>query len=221
MTSTTFAARLRALDSCAISDALDSAGLPPAVAGLAPLSVARRIAGRVVTVKLGPDKPVGRSVRHLGTAAIESAEPGDVIVLEHSSGIECAGWGGVLSAGAQLRSVAGVVIDGPARDIDEARELDFPVFGRAAVARTARGRVYEQAYNGPIEIAGVPVQPGDFVLADSTGVVFVPKAHADKVIGRAERIAAKERLMVEALRRGDAITAVVGRDYEDMLDELD
>jgi regulator of RNase E activity RraA len=216
-----FADRLSALDSCAISDALDSAGLPPAVTGLAPLSVARRIAGRVVTVKLGPDKPIAGSVRHLGTAAIEAAEPGDVIVLEHSSGVECAGWGGVLSAGAQLMQVAGVVIDGPARDIDEARELDFPVYGRTAVARTARGRVYEQAYDCPIEIAGVRVEPGDFVLADSTGVVFVPADRVEDIVTRAERIAAKERLMVEALRRGERITDVVGRDYEVMLEELD
>lgn len=213
--------RLRALDSCAVSDALDSAGLPAAVYGLVPLSVTQPIAGRIVTVRLGPEKPAGGSTRHLGTAAIEAAEAGDVIVLAHSSGVECAGWGGVLSAGAQLRAVAGVVIDGPARDIDEARELGFPVYGRSANARTARGRVYELDYQCPIEIAGVRVEPGDYVLADSTGVAFVPSAEAENVIARSERIAAKERLMLKALSRGEPITAVVGRNYEDMLDELD
>lgn len=213
--------RLLALDSCALSDALDSAGLPCAVPGLVPLSIAERIAGRAVTVKLGPEKPAEAGARHLGTAAIESAQPGDVIVVEHSSGVACAGWGGVLSAGARIRALSGVVIDGPARDIDEARELGFPIYGRSADARTARGRVYEQGYQCPIEIAGVHVEPGDFVLADSTGVVFVPKSRLEDILGRAERIAAKERLMVEALRRGEPITAVVGRDYEDMLDELD
>ncbi len=216
-----FAARLAALDSCAVSDALDSLGLPPAVAGLAPVSVRRRIAGPAVTVKLGPEKPVRAPVRHLGTAAIEAARAGDVVVIEHTSGIGCAGWGGVLSTGASLRGIAGVVIDGPARDLDEAAALEFPVYARSADARTARGRVYEQDFACPVTLGGVHVAPGDFVLADSTGVVFVPAQRAAEVLRRAERIAARERLMVEALRRGERITEVVGRDYEDMLDSLD
>jgi len=214
-------ARLLGLDTCAVSDALDSLGLPPAVAGLAPLTVHRRLAGVAVTVKLGPDVPPSGSARHLGTAAIEAAGPGDVIVIEHARDASCAGWGGVLSTGAQINGVAGVVINGPARDIDEAVALGFPIFGSAACARTARGRVYEQSYNEPVLIGDVAVAPGDFVLADSSGVVFVPRARAAEVIGRAERIAQREQLMVEALKRGDPITSVVGRDYEEMLDSLD
>jgi regulator of RNase E activity RraA len=219
MTST-LPARLAALDSCAISDALDSLDLPPAVVGLAPLSVTERIAGPVITVKLAPGKPPGGSARHLGTAAIEAAAPGDIIVLEHASGAECAGWGGVLSAGAQVNGVAGVIIDGPARDIDEARALQFPVYGRSVTALTARGRAYEQDFNCPVMIGNVPVAPGDFALADSSGVVFIPRNRLEDVLRRAERIAERERLMVHALRKGDRITAVVGRDYEDMLDKL-
>ena len=214
-------ARLRALDSCAISDALDSLGLPPAVTGLAPLSAPTRIAGPTVTVRLAPGKPAGGSVRHLGTAAIETAHAGDIVVIEHCSGVECAGWGGVLSVGAQVRGIAGVIIDGPARDIDEARELGFPVYGRSATSRTARGRVFEQDFDCPVTIADVVVEPGDIALADASGVVFVPRARLHDVLRRAERIAERERLMVEALRRGDPITEVVGRDYEDMLDALD
>ena len=214
-------ARLLAVDSCAVSDALDSLGLAPAVIGLSPLTVKRRIAGPAVTVKLGPEAPSRGSARHLGTAAIEAARPGDVIVIEHSSGIQCAGWGGVLSSGAQLAGVVAVVIDGPARDIDEARALQFPVFGRQANARTARGRVYEQDFNCPVEIGEVTVEPGDITLADSSGVVFVPGGRLAEVVRRAERIAEKERLMVAALRKGERITEVVGRDYETMLDKLD
>jgi 4-hydroxy-4-methyl-2-oxoglutarate aldolase len=213
--------RLAALDCCAVSDALDSLGLPSAAMGLIPLSVRARISGPVVTVKLGPEPPAGASRRHLGTAAIEAAQPGDVIVIEHSSGVECAGWGGVLSAGAQVNGIAGVIIDGPARDIDEARALDFPVYATAAHARTARGRVYEQAFNCELDIAGITVHPGDYAIADSSGVAFVPRERLEEVVARAERIAARERLMVEALRRGERITEVVGRDYEDMLDSLD
>jgi 4-hydroxy-4-methyl-2-oxoglutarate aldolase len=214
-------ARLAALDSCAVSDALDSLGLPPAVVGLVPATVAQRIAGPVVTVKLVAGKPAGGSARHLGTAAIEAACPGDIIVIEHSSGVQCAGWGGVLSAGALVKGVAGVIIDGPTRDVDEARSLGFPIYARGALARTARGRAYEQDFNCEITIGDVRVMPGDVALADSSGVVFVPVARVDEIVRRAERVAERERLMVQALRAGDRITEVVGRDYEDMLDKLD
>jgi 4-hydroxy-4-methyl-2-oxoglutarate aldolase len=213
--------RLMRLDSCAISDALDSAGLPPAVVGLSPLTGRHKVAGTALTVRLGPKQPSGPSTRHLGTAAIDAAVGGEIIVVEHSSGVECAGWGGVLSAGAQIKGVRGVVIDGPARDIDEASELSFPVFGRYAIARTARGRVWEQAYNEPVTIGSVTVKPGDWVLADSSGIVFIQPAHLDDILIRAERIMRREGLMVEALRSGDRITDVVGRDYEDMLEKLD
>ena len=213
-------ARLRTLDSCAVADALDSLGLPPAVSGLTPLSVPKRIVGSTVTVKLVPGTPPGGSARHLGTAAIETANAGDIIVVEHSSGVECAGWGGVLSVGAGLRGIAGVIIDGPARDIEQARETEFPVYGRSATSRTARGRVLEQDFNCEVTIGDVVVMPGDLALADSSGVVFIPRARLGEVVRRAERIAERERLMVEALRKGDPITEVVGRDYEDMLDKL-
>jgi 4-hydroxy-4-methyl-2-oxoglutarate aldolase len=213
-------ARLAMLDSCAISDALDSLGLPPAVVGLAPLSVVKPICGPVMTVKLTAGKPQ-HSPRHLCTAAIESAAPGDVIAIEHSSGVECAGWGGVLSVGAQVNGVEGVVIDGPARDIDEARALGFPVYGRSAIARTARGRAYEIDFNCAIQIGEVRVAPGDVAFADSSGVAFLPAAQIEAVVRRAERIAERERLMVQALRAGDRITEVVGRNYEEMLTKLE
>jgi len=215
-----YLARLAALDSCAVSDALDSLGLPPAVTGLVALGASRRIAGPVRTVKLAPGKPPGGTSRHLGTAAIEAAQPGDLIVIEHSSGTECAGWGGVLSIGAQLKGVAGVIIDGFARDIDEARALQFPLYARGACARTARGRVCEQDYDCTIEIGGVTVRPGDLALADASGAVFLPAERVDEIVARAERIAERERLMVRALREGERITEVVGRDYETMLEKL-
>jgi regulator of RNase E activity RraA len=213
--------RLLGLDSCAVSDALDSAGLPAAIVGLVPLTVRRRIAGPALTIRLGPAAPAGGSTRHLGTTAIEAARGGEIIVIEHSTGIECAGWGGVLSAGAMVRDVAGVVIDGPARDIDEAVEVNFPVYGRSPIARTARGRVWEQSSNETIEIGNITVNPGDWVLADASGVVFVPAERLDEILERGERIMQKERLMAAALKDGDRITEVLGRDYEEMLDGLD
>ncbi|HEY3916578.1 MAG TPA: hypothetical protein VGL83_02235 [Stellaceae bacterium] len=208
--------RLRRLDACAISDTLDRLGLPGAVTGLSPCSVRQRIAGRVRTVKLEAAK--GRTAtRHLCTAAIEAAEGGDVIVVEQKSGIDAAGWGGILSTGAQTKGVAGVVVDGPARDIDEATELGFPVYARSVTARTARGRIIEVSTGEPVTIGEVTVAAGDYVLADGSGVTFVPAAEIERVVAEAEKIAAREGLMAKAARAGNPMSQVMGADYEQML----
>ena len=177
----------------------------------------RRISGRVVTVKL--EKDDGRPVasRHLGTTAIEAAQPGDVIVIEQRTGIDAASWGGNLSLGAQLRGIAGVIVDGPARDIDEAQGYDFPLFARSRTPHTARGRIVETGTNVPITVGDVTVSPGDYVVADGSGVVFVPAREIEAVLDAAEAIAARERAMVAALREGTPITQVMGKSYETML----
>jgi regulator of RNase E activity RraA len=212
-----FAARLARLDSCAVSDALDKLGLPGAVSGIERLSTDRRIAGRVLTVKLDRDDGRAAASRHLGTTAIEAARPGDVIVVEQRTGVDAAAWGGVLSLGASLKGVAGVIVDGPVRDVDEARQHDFPVFARQATARTARGRVVETGTNVSISVGDVTVSPGDFVVADGSGIVFVGAADVERVIDAAEAIAAREGAMVDALRSGTPITQVMGKNYETML----
>ena len=216
----TLSGRLSRLDSCAVSDALDKLGLPGCVSGLAALSSHRKIAGRVRTVKLvakDAAPPQAGPPKHLGTTAIDAATPGEIIVIEQRSGIDAASWGGILSLGASLRGVAGVIADGPVRDIDDARHLDFPVFGRFATARTARTRIAEAANDVPVTIADVTVRPGDLALADGSAVVFIAADQAERVIEAAEDIARREAAMAAALRSGRKITNVMGADYEHML----
>src|SRR5580700_6636671 len=118
-----FSERLGRMDSCAVSDALDKLGLRGSVTGIPRVSTGHRIAGRVLTVKL--DRAEGRlATRHLCTAAIEAAFPGDIIVCEQRTGLDAACWGGNLTIAAQMRGVAGAIVEGPARDIDESRKLD-------------------------------------------------------------------------------------------------
>jgi 4-hydroxy-4-methyl-2-oxoglutarate aldolase len=207
---------LRELDTCSVSDALDKLGLGGAVIGLSPLTVDGKVAGRVATVKLGAPM-AGLPKRHLGAGAIMASSPGDVIVVEHRGRSDVSGWGGLLSRGAVKRGVAAVIVDGACRDIDESRELGLPVFARAAVPVTARGRVAEHSFNEPITVAGVAVRPGDLVLADGSGVVFVDGKTAEAVIATAKAIFAREQLMAAAIDRGDPIDEVMGGDYEDML----
>ena len=209
--------RLRDVDACAVSDALDKLKLPSAVSGIHRFSTDRRISGRVVTVRLEKDDGRPASSRHLCTTAIEAAQPGDVIVIEQRTGIDAASWGGNLALGAQLRGIAGVIIEGPGRDMDEARQYDFPVFARDHTARTARGRIVETGTNVPITVGDVTVMPGDYVVADGSAVTFIPAADVEPVLAAAEAVVAKERAMVAALRDGTPISQVMGKSYETML----
>lgn len=209
--------RLLRFDSCTVSDALDKLGLAGAVIGLAPLTtVGKRIAGPVVTVKLGA--PIeGLPKRHLGAGAIMAANKGDIIVVEHRGNTGVSGWGGLLSRGAVQRGLGGIIVDGACRDVDESREIGLPVFARQAVPVTARGRVAEHDFNCPVTIAGIAVCPGDWVIADGSGVVFVPAARIDEIIAVAEDILARETLMARDIDAGVAIGEVMGASYEDML----
>lgn len=208
--------RLLRMDSCAVSDALDKLGLPSAVTGIQRLATEGRIAGRVLTVKLGRAEG-RRNTRHLCTAAIEAASPGDIICVEQRTGIDAASWGGNLTIGALARQIAGVIVDGPVRDIDECRQLGFPVFARSATARTARGRIIEVSTGEPVQIGDTTVTPGDYVVADASGVAFIPAAEIARVLEAAEAIVAREAAMARALREGKPISEVMGASYEQML----
>jgi 4-hydroxy-4-methyl-2-oxoglutarate aldolase len=212
-----FVARLGRVDPCAASDALDKLGLKGAVTGLHRFSTERQIAGRVVTVKLERDEGRPAAPRHLGTAAVEAAHQGDVIVIEQRTGIDAAGWGGNLSLGAKLRGVAGVIVEGPTRDIDQGRLHDFPVFARDHTSRTARGRIVEVGTNVPVAVGDVLVSPGDYVIADGSAVVFVTQGDIERVLEIAEAVAKRERAMVDSLLEGTPIGQVMGTSYETML----
>ena len=212
--------RLKKIDSCAVSDAMDSLGLAGGVTGINNQTTKDKIVGRALTVELGAKAPEGGSAKHLCSGAIESGKPGNIVVIEQRTGIDAAGWGGVLSNAAQHNGIEGVIVDGPARDIDEAAGLGFSVYARSHTARTARGRIYEQCFNREITVGDVKVNKGDYVIADGSAVVFIPAAQAEQVIKIAERIVAKEKLMTEAVRSGSPAGNVMGSNSENMLDDM-
>jgi 4-hydroxy-4-methyl-2-oxoglutarate aldolase len=214
-------ARLARLDACALSDALDKLGLPGCVTGLAPLTGPGKIHGRVHTLRLvakdAPRPPASGPPRHLGVDAIARSAAGEIIVVEQRTGIDAGSWGGILSLGAKLKGVAGVIADGPVRDVDEARELGFPIFARGCTARTARNRIVEFATDVQVSIGDVVVEPGDLVLADGSACVFLKAAEAVLILDVAEEIAAREAAMQKALLAGEPIGEVMGASYEHML----
>jgi 4-hydroxy-4-methyl-2-oxoglutarate aldolase len=109
------------------------------------------------------------------------------------------------------------VSDGACRDVDEARELQFPVFSRVAAARTARGRVHEQSCGEPVRIRSLMIRSGDLVLADGTAAVVIAAGQAARVLDQAEQIAARESVMADEIRGGADLRDVLGIRYEGML----
>lgn len=201
--------RLRGLDSCAVSDALDTLGLPGATTGVGPLwqSVVPTV-GRVRTVTAGPRTQNGPA-QHIAAAAIDTAGPGDVLVIANDGRLDVSCFGGILALAASRRGINGVVIDGACRDIAESEGLGFPVFGRAVVPVSARGRIVQLAMGETVHFAGVDVHQDDFVIADRNGVVFVAAAHLESALELAERIVARETAMASAVSDGQPVSDVM------------
>jgi regulator of RNase E activity RraA len=193
--------RFAALDSAAVSDALDQLGLPSGIGGIRPVWGPAAVAGYAVTVELEPHTE-GPAGPHIATEAIESSDDRSVIVVDNQGRTDVSCWGGILSLGASLRGVRGVVADGVCRDVAEARELGFPVFSRGSIPATARGRLQQRATGKPVGVAGLTVEQGDVVLADETGLVVVPRDRAEEVARIATAIVGRERAIADEVRAG-------------------
>jgi regulator of RNase E activity RraA len=195
--------------SCIVSDVMERnrtlhSAIRPIVAG--------RFAGPALTVRLFP----GDLVDCLD--ALKVAEPGDVIIVDAASETETSIWGGLMAGLCQKKGVVGAVVDGAIRDIDEIRDLKFPIFSRAVVPRSTHspysGRLEPIEVNVPISCGGSLVDPGDMILADEIGVVAVPRAEAHDVLRRALAQADQEeatRLRIRAGKTVDELLAEFGR----------
>jgi regulator of RNase E activity RraA len=194
-------AQFLALDTPTVSDSLDHCGLPPGQGGLRPMWGTPKIAGFAATIELEPLSGEPRGA-HILTTAIAEAGPEDVMVVANGGRTDVSSWGGIVTVGAAVRSIRGVITDGACRDVDQARELGFPVFARAQVPVTARGRLQQKAAGAPIRLGEVTVEPGDVVLADECGVVVIPRARAAEVLDEAHRLRAREEQIEKQVRAG-------------------
>jgi regulator of RNase E activity RraA len=193
--------RFAAVDSAAVSDALDQLDLPAGIGGIRPLWGPAAIVGFAVTVALEPHdgRPAGA---HIATTAVESANGESVIVVDNQGRTDVSCWGGILSLGASRRGVRGVVVDGVCRDVAEARDLRFPVFARGAIPATARGRLRQRSTGEAVRLGGLTVRHGDVVVADETGITVVPHERAEEAVALATAIVARERAIADEIRAG-------------------
>ncbi len=200
-----------------LADALDKVGIRGAVIGIKPMYDCPKIMGRAVTIKITAAGMV-KSKYHLGVRAIDAANPGDIIIIDNRGDLNNNCWGEILSMGAKMKKISGVVADGAARDIDACREFGFPIYARGTVPITARGRIMEESFNEVIRIGDIQVRPGDIIMADINGVVIIPEEKLEEVLEAAEQILKKEEEMVEELRKGISMLEVDQKyAYEAML----
>lgn len=154
--------------------------------GIRPLTAATpRIVGRAYIAECAPNDNL---MMH---AAIYRAQPGDIIVC-HSGGSASAVAGGNVCAVAHQRGIAGFVIDGNIRDIEEIRTIGLPVYARGLCPKPGS----KKALN-PVEVVtvgGVEVRHGDIIIADEDGIVVVPKGSEELL----DKALEKERAEAEA-----------------------
>jgi 3-hexulose-6-phosphate synthase/6-phospho-3-hexuloisomerase len=137
------------------------------------------------------------------------AEEGDAIVVDACGETETSIWGGLMSGLCMQKGVTGAVVDGAVRDIDEIRDLGFPLWARAVVPRSTHSpysqRLEPLEVNVPITCGGVLVRPGDIVLADEIGVVVIPRKEAEEVLARARELAENEERTRARIREGKTV----------------
>jgi len=214
-----YRSRLERLSTTNLSDALDAVGAHGAVSGIRPMFDCPKVVGRAVTIKITAAGKV-RSKRHLGVEAIASAEAGDIIAIDNHGDTNNNCWGEVLSCAAKVKGVSGVVVDGAVRDLDVCKEMGFPVYARAAVPITARGRITQESFNSTIRLGDVQVRPGDIIVADVNGLVVICPEHLDDVVRQAEALMNKEEMMKADLLAGmDVLEVDKKYNYEKMLDK--
>ncbi|MUL49396.1 RraA family protein [Mycobacterium sp. CBMA360] len=169
---------------CDISDALYGAHTMRGIRAVVP--AVSRLVGPAITLSLP-----GSGFEMIG-AAMAQAQPGDVLVITTCGAVDAAYWGGFMTATARGLGIAGLVIDGAVRDLDEIQAAGFPVFSRAVATGMAVNEGAWGQINMPIACGGISVSAGDVVVADEHGVVAIPSAWAERVLVDIGRFVADE-----------------------------
>lgn len=206
-------ASFRALEdlSGVVSDALDELGITGAVPSsvLRPTDAGARLCGPALTVLNRPlavpvAKAVQANVSRLGEIEAHNlAAAGDVLVIQGVEGISS--MGAISASIGKRQGEAGAVVDGAVRDTAHSRGIGYPVWCKGASPITGKWRIETVAVNVPVAICGIPVKPGDLVVADEVGVCFVPHERAADVLAAVRRILAYEEERLRQIAAGVSV----------------
>jgi 4-hydroxy-4-methyl-2-oxoglutarate aldolase len=183
--------------SCVVTDGQRRDG---AISGFQVVRNDQKIAGPAFTIHLSIDDWVNT------LPILSRALPGDVIVMACHGVATSAMWGGLTATVSHRLGIAGAIIDGAARDIDEIRDIGFPVWYRTTSPRQSPGAVHDRIepvqVNVPVSVGGQIVFPGDIVVADENGVATVPSERAGAVLDSAREIARRENEIRDRIGAG-------------------
>jgi 4-hydroxy-4-methyl-2-oxoglutarate aldolase len=201
-----------------ISDALDRLGIEGQPSGILPVNPTHRIAGPAATLKLVPAGRGGESTVTGTLRAIMKGGAGAVLVVDASENPQVNSVGGVAGATAKHLGLAGAVTDGVVRDVDEYKIYGLPVYARGIDQKSVRGRSSCAGYGIEVELGGVRVRPGDFIVSDENGTVVVPLEKIAEVLAFAQKVKATEDGVIAAIRAGaDPVEIHEKVNYDNML----
>lgn len=173
--------------------------LPPAIRAL---DLETQVAGRIWTMEGRPDPGISIHESILRWTEFLSAAPAEHVIVCQPHDHSLAVMGELSAETLQFRGVKGYIVDGGCRDNAFIRKLGFPVFARFQTPRDIAGAWTCENFGEPIEIEGVKIRTGDFVLADIDGIVVIPEERADEVISKVEEVMKTENLVRTAILEG-------------------
>jgi regulator of RNase E activity RraA len=196
--------RLRACYTGAVHDVLRMMGHERVVLphDIKPIDPTLKLAGPAWTVSGHIDRTKTRHDTLLGWCTLLSKAPAGHVVVCQPHNREVALMGELSAQTLAARGVLGYVVDGGSRDTELVLEQRFPVWCSFLTPSDIVARWIPDAYGAPIDIGGVTISTGDFLLADRDGVVIVPKAIAEEVVRRTEEVVSTESDMRRALIGG-------------------
>jgi 4-hydroxy-4-methyl-2-oxoglutarate aldolase len=193
--------RFAVFDAATLYEAAGQKGMiDPAIR---PAWAGARVCGLAATVEC---PPFDNLMLHI---AVANAPPGVVLVANVGGCLSAGAWGEILTAAAQARRVAGLVIDGAVRDIDAIREAGFPVFSRGlAIGSCTKERAGR--LDIPVQIGGATVRPGDLIFGEADGLVVVEQEQLDAVYETAVGRRKRESEIIGQLRQGRTTIELLG-----------
>jgi 4-hydroxy-4-methyl-2-oxoglutarate aldolase len=196
-----------------VSDILDDLGhrehvLDPAIR---PLGSGQVIAGfanpfLVTEVHQIPAEPYTGEI-----GALDDVRPGEIILVAAGGSARAACWGELFSTAARARGARGTLIDGYCRDASSIAARGYPVWCRGTLPLDCKGRTAVTAWRQAAVVGGLPIRPGDLVVADADGAVVVPAELAHETVSRAMAKASKEHGLRDALEEGSTLRAAYDR----------
>ncbi|MBT51938.1 MAG: dimethylmenaquinone methyltransferase [Mameliella sp.] len=197
-----------------VSDALDDLGVDGVVGSsiLKPTLSGRVVVGPALTIR---NEPLGIPAHEAARRMVPNRQtdfeahnltrPGDILVIQ--GGRDVSNIGGISATMAKRQGGLAAIVDGGIRDLSTSRKIDYPLWCRDVTAQTGRWRQETAEINGAVSICAHRITPGDIVVADDSGVCFIPYALLAEVVERVRRRDETDREYMDFLAGSEPLTA--------------